>query len=81
MSQLVRSATSIGANYSEAQSGISRKDFRAKVYICLKEANETKYWLEIFLSCFPEKQSEINLLLDEAKQITKMLQSIANKLA
>jgi four helix bundle protein len=45
--QLLRSGTSIGANMKEAQSGQSKRDFLAKVYIALKEAGETEYWLEL----------------------------------
>lgn len=45
--QQLRSGTSIGANVEEASAGISRKDFRAKMAIALKEARETKYWLRI----------------------------------
>ena len=43
--QLLRSGTSIGANVEEASAGISRKDFRAKMSLALKEARETRYWL------------------------------------
>ncbi|RMB57988.1 four helix bundle protein [Dokdonia sinensis] len=46
-SQLLRSGTSIGANTREAQRGVSKKDFKNKFGIALKEADETKYWLEI----------------------------------
>ena len=46
-SQLLRSGTSIGANTREAQRGVSKKDFKHKFGIALKEADETKYWLEI----------------------------------
>ena len=45
--QILRSGTSIGANIKEAQSGQSRKDFKAKIYIAYKEASETEYWLEL----------------------------------
>jgi len=45
--QLLRSATSIGANVVEAQNGQSKKGFLAKMYIAYKEANETRYWLEL----------------------------------
>ena len=45
--QLIKSATSAGANYKEAQSGSSKADFRNKVNIALKEISETNYWLEI----------------------------------
>jgi four helix bundle protein len=46
-SQLLRSGTSIGANTREAQRGVSTKDFKNKFAIALKEADETKYWLQI----------------------------------
>ena len=45
--QLLRSGTSIGANVSEAQRGQSKADFLAKMYIALKEANETHYWMKL----------------------------------
>jgi len=45
ISQLVRSATSIGANYCEANDGVSKKDFRNKIGLCRKESKETKHWL------------------------------------
>jgi len=45
INQLIRSATSIGANYREANGASSRKDFMSKTFICKKEAKETKYWL------------------------------------
>ena len=45
--QLVRSGMSIGANYSEAECAISDNDFLSKLYISLKECNETLYWLRL----------------------------------
>ena len=45
ITQLVRAATSIGANYCEADDAESNKDFRHKIGICRKEAKETKHWL------------------------------------
>ena len=47
--QLIRSATSIGANYREANRGVSRADFANKIGIIQKEAAETQYWLELLL--------------------------------
>ncbi len=47
VSQLVRSGTSMGANYMEANGAFSKKDFRNKVSICKKEGRETKYWLRL----------------------------------
>ncbi|HEA28988.1 MAG TPA: four helix bundle protein [Leeuwenhoekiella sp.] len=46
-SQLLKSGTSVGANVREAQRGVSRKDFKNKLGIALKEADETLYWLEL----------------------------------
>ena len=46
-SQLIRSGTSVGANIREAQRAESKKDFKHKLKIALKEADETKYWLEL----------------------------------
>jgi four helix bundle protein len=45
--QLVRSGTSIGANYCESNNASSKKDFRNKIFICKKEVQETKYWLQL----------------------------------
>ncbi len=47
ISQLVRSGTSIGANYCEANGASSRKDFKNKIFICKKESKETQCWLRI----------------------------------
>ena len=46
-SQLLKSGTSIGANVREAQRGVSKKDFKNKLGIALKEADESLYWLEV----------------------------------
>ena len=53
VSQLVRSATSIGANYCEADEAESKKDFRHKIALCRKEAKETKYWLRMIAKAAP----------------------------
>ncbi len=47
--QLIRSATSIGANYREANRAVSRADFRNKIGTVQKEAAETQYWLELLI--------------------------------
>lgn len=73
--QLLRSATSIGANVEEASGGQSRKDFLAKMYIAYKEARETRYWLRLL------KHSEL-VTVDLTKElifiyeIIKILSSI-----
>ena len=65
--QLIRSATSIGANYAEANAASSKKDFRNKIFICKKEARETSYWLEIVLHLFPDCQLDIIKLQIECR--------------
>ena len=50
INQIIRSATSIGANYMEANQASSNKDFKNKIRICQKEANETKHWLRMIAS-------------------------------
>lgn len=52
--QVIRSASSVGANYAEATNGSSRADFRNKLYISKKEAAETVYWLKVLSRLLPE---------------------------
>jgi len=67
ISQLVRSAVSIGANYMEANGAISRKDFSNKIHISKKEAQETKHLLRMLLRAAPDKREKINTLSDECR--------------
>lgn len=73
--QLLRSWTSIWANLEEANSWQSKKDFLAKVYISLKEANETRYWLRLLNE---SKIVNINLdnYLNEINEIINILTKI-----
>jgi len=61
INQLVRSATSIGANYCEATGASSKKDFKNKIYICKKEAKETKYWIELIAKDCPSHKNELRI--------------------
>jgi len=54
ISQLVRSATSIGANYVEADEAGSTKEFQYRVSVCRREARETQYWLRMIVAADPE---------------------------
>ena len=74
--QLLRSATSIGANAEEAQVGQSRADFINKYAISLKEARETIYWLRLIQETVLAKDVEIERLIQEAKEISKVIGSI-----
>lgn len=78
ISQLVRSATSIGANYCEANNASSRKDFKNKIFICKKEAQETKYWLRMVSECLPNRKDEIRKYWQEAQELTMIFQKIVN---
>ena len=71
--QLLRSATSIGANCEEADSAQSHRDFFAKMSISLKEARETRYWLRLLLASKFLKNTDI---LQECEVIIKMLSKI-----
>lgn len=71
--QLVRSATSIGANIIEAQAASSKKDFIKFFQIALKSANETKYWLGILRDGTQADREEINSLLKEVTELANML--------
>lgn len=76
--QLLRSATSIGANYSEALGGSSKKDFRNKVHICKKEAQETRYWLNLLLEVVPEQEPSIVKLKQESHELVLIFNKIAS---
>ena len=80
INQLVRSGTSIGANYCEANNASSKKDFRNKIFICKKEAQETKYWLQMITKCNQENKSEARKLWQECHELTMIFQKIVNSL-
>lgn len=71
--QLLRSATSIGANIIEAQAGSSKRDFIKFFEIALKSANETKYWLGLLRDATKAKPVESEELLKEVDEISKIL--------
>ena len=78
ISQLIRSATSIGANYMEANGASSKKDFKNKIHICKKEAMETKYWLRMLAKISLENQDKCRDFWKEAQQLTLIFSKIAN---
>jgi four helix bundle protein len=80
ISQLVRSGTSIGANYMEANAASSKKDFRNKIHICKKEAQETKHWLRMLSKASPDKQKKIRKLWGECQELTLIFGKIVSKL-
>lgn len=80
INQLVRSETSIGANYMEANGASSKKDFKNKIAICKKEAQETKHWLRMLSVCFPENKDELRQFWSEAQELTMIFQKISSSL-
>ena len=74
--QLLRCGTSVGANATEAQYGISRKDFLSKLYIALKECAETLYWLELLHSGGYLTDAEYQSLYDDGLELKKILSAI-----
>jgi len=64
----------------EATAASSPKDFRNKIFICKKEAQETKYWLRMLSEYFNDRKPELRLLWKEAHELTLIFQSITNKL-
>lgn len=71
--QLLRSATSIGANVIEAKSGNSRKNLISFYSIALRSANETKYWLCLVRDTLEVDKAEVNNLIKEADEISKII--------
>jgi four helix bundle protein len=78
--QLIKSATSSGANYEEAQAAVSRSDFGYKISISLKEMRESNYWLRI-LSELYKQNSEIDRLIKESIELKNILGSISVKVS
>ena len=76
--QLLRSGTSIGANVRESVCAQSRADFNSKMYIALKEANETVYWLELLEQTEYLTPMQGKSMLDDCNELIKILSSITN---
>ena len=74
--QVLRCGTSIGANIAEAEYGISKKDFQAKMYIALKECAETLYWLELLYSSDYISETEYTSVKSDCEELRKILSSI-----
>ena len=78
--QILRSSGSVAVNYLEAQEGMSRKDFFYRIKVCRKEARESQLWLELLAEAeASETTEELDRLIDEANQLTRIFASIAKK--
>ncbi len=82
ISQLIRSSTSVGANYMEANNASSKKDFANKIFICKKESQETKHWLRMLSKSEDSVQTtkELRILWKECQELTMIFQKITNTL-
>lgn len=74
--QIVRSGTSIGANYMEADGAESRKDFFYKISLCKKEAKETMHWFRMIAKANSGKSDECRKLWKESHELTLIFSSI-----
>jgi four helix bundle protein len=74
--QILRSGTSIGANLSEAQYAVSKKEFLVKTTISLKECAETEYWLDLLKKVNLLSQAEYDNIIKDCKDILFLLISI-----
>lgn len=80
ITQFVKSGTSVGANYCEADDAESGRDFCHKIGICKKEARETKYWLRMIVVAVPKLKEEAKELWKEAKELHLIFNSIVKKI-
>ena len=81
--QLIKSSTSVGANYEEAQAGSSKADFTNKVRISLREMRESNYWLRLTKEVIDKSldNNELEWLINESTELKKILGSIVQKSA
>jgi len=77
--QILRSGTSVGANYREAHRARSSAEFIAKIGICLQELEETAYWLELLADAEIVTASRLAALQDECNQLLAILTTITKK--
>lgn len=77
--QCVRSGTSVGANYREANETETKKDFVFRIRISRKEAKETLYWLELIIEANPEFKTKIEPIMRETEELVKIFAAIAIK--
>jgi four helix bundle protein len=79
ISQLMRSGTSVGANYCEADCAETKKDFEHKLGICKKESKETKHWLRMVATAMPELKDEARKYWKEANELNLIFSAIVSK--
>lgn len=80
INQPVRAATSVGANYCEADNAESKKDFKHKIGICKKESRESRHFIRMIIVAVENTKEEALLLAQEAKELNLIFNSIYHKL-
>ncbi|MBO6880613.1 four helix bundle protein [Winogradskyella sp.] len=78
--QLVKSSGSVGANYIEGNEKLGDKDLKFRLKISRKEAKESEYWLKLLRDLNEKHIERIEVLIEEANQLKKILSAIINKL-
>lgn len=81
VSQAIRAAGSVGANYREANEALGKKDFVYRLRVARKEAKEAQYWFELLLEANPSQESPLTALLKEAGELRNILSAIINKVS
>jgi four helix bundle protein len=77
--QIIKAATSTGANYRAACRARSKKEFFSKISIVVEEVDETQYWLEIIRdTCLSNEDDELDRLLIEAIELNKIMSKARN---
>jgi four helix bundle protein len=79
ISQVVRSSTSVGANYCEADDAVSKKEFRKNIGTCKKEARETKHWLRMIVAAESGMKVAARPLWQEAKELHLIFAAILRR--
>ncbi len=77
ITQVVRSSTSVGANYCEADDACSKKDFRYRINVCKREARETKHWLRMIAAAAEQHKDQARILWQEAKELHLIFAAIS----
>ena len=78
INQLIRAAASVGANYMEANGASSKRDFINKIFICKKEAQESKHWLRMLGSSADSTLSNFDLIQKECQELIFIFSKIAS---
>jgi four helix bundle protein len=78
--QLAKSATSVGANYEEAQGAYSKEDFSYKISICFREAKESNYWLRIMKAADISNSPDLDDLIQESNELKNIFGTMNKKI-